>query len=117
MSPDVTDSDSDNAGPTPVKKRAVTKDENQRRPLLDRRITTSAKKYVLSQVIGSNMATVYAEPFKNAVDEEKDEAEGYYAIVKKPMYLGKIKRKVEGDKYQDVLQMLRNFRLILTNSI
>lgn len=57
-----------------------------------------------------------SEPFRSPVDPVALGIEGYFEVVKKPMDLSRIRRKLEVGSYQDPWQFIGDVYLMLENA-
>lgn len=63
----------------------------------------------------SKKHSAYAWPFYEPVDAEALGLHDYHDIIKHPMDLGTVKKKMDGGEYQDVQQFAADVRLIFSN--
>lgn len=61
------------------------------------------------------VAFEHSWPFMRAVDPEKDQAPDYYDVIKSPMHLGEINRKLIKSLYSSVDECLRDFQKVFDN--
>ena len=57
------------------------------------------------------------DPFKFPVDPKRDHAENYYKIIKKPIDLSTMKKKLNNNEYQTVDEFSEDIRQIYNNSL
>ena len=55
-------------------------------------------------------------PFVEKVDPERDGALDYYDVIKNPMYLNEVKRKIIANEYESVLEWEKDVNLIWSNA-
>ncbi|KAI5799988.1 Bromodomain-containing protein [Geopyxis carbonaria] len=77
-------------------------------------MTPSRSKFILG-VIRSIRRTRDARPFSMPVDAVKLNIPTYYSLIKRPMDLQTIERKLNGSEYVDVDTLNKDFQLILYN--
>ena len=58
-----------------------------------------------------------AKMFRDPVDPERDEAPGYFDLVKKPMDLSTIRHKLENGEYANVHQWKEDVLLVFSNAV
>ena len=63
------------------------------------------------------MKWVLTQPFRIPVDPERDNAPDYFQVVKRPMDLGTVKKKLTDGKYESVEQFVDDVHLICNNAI
>ena len=69
----------------------------------------------MSKLINYLMSRQDSAPFREPVDWKNLELFDYPKIVKKPMDLGTVKRKLERNQYENVAECAEDIRLIWTN--
>lgn len=55
-------------------------------------------------------------PFRDKVDPERDGAPGYFNIIKRPMDLGTIKKKLNANEYKSIEQWAEDVNLVWSNA-
>lgn len=68
---------------------------------------------VMNELESFQISRMFAQP----VDPERDNLVDYYKIVKTPMDLGTIRKKIEEDQYQSVAQWKEDVELVWSNSL
>lgn len=69
----------------------------------------------MSKLVNYLMSRQDSAPFREPVDWKNLELFDYPKIVKKPMDLGTVKRKLERSQYENVAECAEDIRLIWTN--
>lgn len=72
------------------------------------------KKHYMYSGMVSTMRIVTAQPFLRAVDPSR--YPDYYQIIKTPMDMHQVEKKISGDKYNNVFEILADIDLIRTNA-
>ncbi|KAK7095192.1 hypothetical protein V1264_006636 [Littorina saxatilis] len=76
---------------------------------------TNQLSYLLKKVLYPLWKHHYAWPFHVPVDADKLHLKDYHKIIKQPMDLGSIKRKLEGSQYWSAKECVQDFNTMFTN--
>lgn len=77
--------------------------------------TTNQLQFLLKTVLRQVLKHSFAWPFAKPVDAAKLNIPDYYEIIKQPMDLGTIKKKLEHNDYLSAKECITDFRLIFNN--
>ncbi|XP_078382273.1 bromodomain-containing protein 3-like isoform X2 [Oculina patagonica] len=79
--------------------------------------TTNQLQYLSKTIMKAMWRHPYAWPFHEPVDAVKLNLPDYYTIIKRPMDMAQIKRKLENHEYSRSQECIDEFRLIFNNCI
>ncbi|EDO31845.1 predicted protein, partial [Nematostella vectensis] len=77
--------------------------------------TTNQLQFLLKTVLKGLWRHHHAWPFREPVDAVKLNLPDYHTIIKKPMDLGTIKKKLENNEYPCAQECIEDFRLMINN--
>lgn len=78
--------------------------------------TTNQLQFLLKTVMRQVLKHSFAWPFAKPVDAAKLRIPDYYEIIKQPMDLGTIRKKLEHNDYQNAKECITEFRLVFNNA-